>query len=71
MDDDVYIYQTGKIGLKEVYQMYEVYKIIEDGAPIVKQIGYWSNDSNLLYFVEQDKNSRRADLGASIILSCF
>ena len=67
LDDEIYIYQTSSRGLMENYILYEAYKILNKGLPIIKQVGYWSKDLNFLNFVKQDKNSRRSDLRVSII----
>ena len=67
LDDEVYIYHTSRTGLMENYILYEAYKILYKGVPIIKQVGYWSKDLNFLNFVKQDKNSRRSDLRVSIV----
>ena len=66
LDDEVYIYQTGQTGFTEDYQLYEVYKIHDQGAPITEEIGHWSKASNSLKFTTEDKNSRRSDLKVSV-----
>ena len=62
LDDEVYLYQV----VVEDYKLYEAYKISDAGNPIIKQVGYWTKDSNSLNYTEQVKNSRRADLKASV-----
>ena len=65
LDDEVYIYQAGRTGFTEDYQLYEVYKIFHQGAPITNKVGHWSKASNSLNFMTQDKNTRRADMRVS------
>ena len=62
MDDEVYIYQVDTKGSMVYYQLYEAYKIIDQGSPIIRQIGIWSMGAYSLNLMEEDKNSRRANL---------
>ena len=64
LDDEVYIYEIEAINNMS-YQLYEVYKIINQGYPIIKKIGSWSNDAKSLKFVKEVKNARRGDLGVN------
>ena len=61
LDDDIYIYHIEAKGAMH-YQLYEVYKIIDHGHPIIRQVGSWQKDLRSLNFVKENKNARRVDL---------
>ena len=69
MDDDAYIYEVNTKVSLSYYRLHEVYKIYDEGDPIIRHIGSWSrvgrSDSSL-DFIKEDKNSRRRDLRVSI-----
>ena len=69
MDDDIFIYEVNRKDSLSYYQLYEVYKIKDDGVPIIRPIGNWScvglGDSSL-NLMKEDKNSRRKDLRVSV-----
>ena len=71
MDDEVYIYQVDTAeGSISLYQLYEIYKINDESAPIVKKFGSWlkgggGNQTVGLNIVTEDKNYRRNNLGVS------
>ena len=64
LDDEVYIYKIEAIDNMS-YQLYEAYKIIDQGYPIIRQVGSWSKEAKSLRFVKEDKNARRGDLRVS------
>ena len=67
LDDEVYIYI---IHPKELpsrnYALLEVYKIHDEGTPIVNPLGSWSEVFGL-DLVDMNKNSRRCDLNVSTL----
>ena len=65
LDDEVYIYQLDKKHPMKNYSLFEVYKIHDEGAPIINHLGTWSNDIYSLDFEDMNKNSRRHDLRVS------
>ena len=68
MDDDVFIYEVNTNDSLSYCQLHEVYKIIDQGDPIIRRIGNWSrigeSDSSF-NLVREDKNFRRKDLRVS------
>ena len=66
LDDDVYIYQLDAEAPMENYNIYEVYKIHEEGHPLINYLGTWSPDTYSLKLEDIDKNIRRHDLRVSI-----
>ena len=65
LDDEIYIYLMDTKAAKKDYSIYEVYKIYDEGGPILNYLGSWSLDSNYLEIDNMDKNSRRHDLRVS------
>ena len=65
LDDEIYIYLMDTKAYKKNYSIYEVYKIYDEGAPIINHLGSWSLQSNHLEIDNADKNSRRHDLRVS------
>ena len=69
MDDDVFIYEVNTKDSLSYCQLHEVYKISDEGDPIIRHIGNWSrgglSDSSL-NLTKEDKNSRRKDLRVSV-----
>ena len=62
LDDDMYIYQMDTTGKSRKYQLYEVYKIYDEGPPQLNKVGTWSIETGTLDFTDDDKNIRRRDL---------
>ena len=71
LDDEVYTYLLDTKAPMKNYSLYEVYKIHDEGAPIINQLGGWSHDSYLLDFDDMNKNLRRHDLRVSILDSSY
>ena len=69
LDDEVYIYLLNTKAPLKNYNLYEVYKIHDEGAPVMNHLGSWSFDTYSLSFEDLDKSSRRHDLRVSITLS--
>ena len=69
LDDEVYIYMLDTKAPMTNYSLHEVYKIHDEGPPIINHLGSWSFDTYSLSFEDWDKNSRRHDLRVSIQLS--
>ena len=70
LDDDVFIYEVNtKKDSLSYCQLSEVYKISDEGDPVIRYIGNWpggeGSDSSL-NLTKEDKNFRRKDLGVSI-----
>ena len=69
LDDDVFIYEVNTNKSLTYCQLHEVYKIRDEGDPIIRHIGNWSkgggSDSSL-NLLREDKNSRRKDLRVSV-----
>ena len=59
---------TGKTGQ---YQIYEVYKIYDEGPPQLNKVGTWTVDTKALDFSNVDKNIRRRDLKVKIECMSF
>ena len=71
MDDEVYIYELDAKDSMGPYQLYEVYQIRDEGAPILGKFGSWSGVAGVnssLNITKKDKNSRRSDLRVSFHL---
>ena len=68
LDADVYIYKVETVWSSEYYQLYEAYQISGQGAPTIRIVGNWSRDSDSLYFVKEDKYSRRGNLEVSMYI---
>lgn len=66
LDDEVYIYLLDNKAPMKNHNLYEVYKIYNEGPPVINHLGVWSPDTYSLNFEEFDKNSRRRDLKVSI-----
>ena len=66
LDDEVYIYLLETDSPKNGYFLYEVYKIHEEGAPVVNTLGSWSPDTNSIIIDDMERNFRRHDLKVSI-----
>ena len=66
MDDEMYIYQMDTAGKRGLYQLYEVYKIYDEGPPQLNKVGEWTVDTEVLDFTTVDKNIRRRDLKVKI-----
>ena len=64
LNSEVYVYNVETM---VQYQIYEVYKIIEQGEAVIKQVGSWSKESNYFNFVKEDKHSRRRNLRVSAL----
>ena len=72
LDDEMYIYQMDTTGKSGQYQLYEVYKIHDEGAPQVNEVGKWTGETKALDFTDVDKNIRRRDLKVQIqMYICF
>ena len=69
LDDEVYIYLLDTRAPMKNYCLYEVYKIHDEGEPVINHLGSWSLDTNSLDVANMDKNLRRHDLRVSILLS--
>ena len=69
LDDEVYIYLLDNKAPMKNHNLYEVYKIYNEGPPVINHLGVWSPDTYLLNFEDIDKNSRRRDLKVSIFSS--
>ena len=69
LDDEVYIYVLDSKAPMKDYSLYEVYKIHDEGAPVMNHLESWSFDTYSLSFADLDKNSRRHYLRVSIPLS--
>ena len=54
------------MGNKGKYDLYEVYKIHDEGPPQLNKVGSWSADTKVLEFSDVDKNIRRRDLKVKI-----
>ena len=65
LDDDVYIYRIDTNRSKENYELYEVYKIHDGGAPILSNIGSSTSKDECCNFVDVGKNIRRHNLRVS------
>ena len=70
LDDDFFIYEVNTKNDSLFYcQLHEVYKISDEGDPIIRPVGNWSggegSDSSL-NLMKEDKNFRRKDLSVSI-----
>ena len=65
LDDEVYMYLLDTKPPMKNYSLYEVYKVYNEGPPVVNHLGTWSPDTYSLNFEDIDKNSRRSDLGVS------
>ena len=67
LDDEVYVYKVNTADPMSHYELYEVYKISDQSAPIVREIGSWSlrNGNGANKIVMEDKNYRRNDLRVS------
>ena len=50
------------MGNEQKYDLYEVYKIHNEGPPQLNKVGSWSADTKVLEFTDVDKNIRRRDL---------
>ena len=46
IDDDVYIYQLHELEQNSKYELYEIYKILENTTPILNHIRSWSFGEN-------------------------
>ena len=72
LDDDVFLYEVNTNDSLSYCQLHEVYKIRDEGDPIVRHIGNWSrggrSDSSL-NLMKEDKNFRRMDLRVSVFNS--
>ena len=69
MDDDVFIYEVNTKDCVSCYQLHEVYKITDQGDPIIRHLGSWSRErksETFFDFMKDDKNARRKDLRVSI-----
>ena len=66
LDDEMYIYQMDTTGKSGQYQLFEVYKIYDEGPPQLNKVGKWTVESKALDFTEVDKNIRRRDLKVKI-----
>ena len=66
LDDEVYIYLLDTKAPMKNYNLYEVYKILAEGAPVINHLGSWSFGTYSLDFKDMDKHSRRHDLRVSI-----
>ena len=64
LNSEVYVYNVETM---VQYQIYEVYKIIDQGDAVIKQVASWSKESNYLNFVKEDKHSRRRNLRVSVL----
>ena len=62
----MYIYQVDTTGKSGQYQLYEVYKIHDEGPPQVNEVGKWTGETKTLDFTDVDKNIRRRDLKVKI-----
>ena len=71
LDDDMYIYQMDTTGKTGQYQIYEVYKIYDEGPPQLNKVGTWTVDTKALDFSNVDKNIRRRDLKVKIECMSF
>ena len=72
MDDDAYVYEVNTKDSLPYYRLHEVYKVNDEGDPIIRQIGRWSrggSSDSSLYFMKEDKNSRRRDLRVSTFIN--
>ena len=69
LDDEVYIYLLDTKAPRKNYSLYEVYKIHDQGAPVINQLGSWSPHTYSMNIYDMDRNSRRHDLRVSICLS--
>ena len=72
MDDDVFIYEVISKDALPYYQLHEVYKIRDEGDPIVRHIGNWprgGRSDSSLNLMKEDKNFRRMDLRVSVFNS--
>ena len=67
LDDEVYIYMLDTKAPVKNYNLYEVYKIHDEGAPVINHLGYWAHDSYLLDLDKMNKNLRRDDLSVSML----
>ena len=65
-DDEIYTYVLETKSSKKNYSLYEVYKIHDEGAPIINQLGSWSPNDNSLEIDDMNKHSRRHDMRVSI-----
>ena len=64
LNSEVYVYNVETM---VQYRIYEVYKIIDQGDAVIKQVASWSMESNYLNFVKEDKYSRRRNLRVSVL----
>lgn len=62
LDDEIYIYEMDTMKKRRSYELYEVYKIFDDGTPQMNKVGDWYTDTKILNFTNKDKNIRRRDL---------
>ena len=70
LDDQVYIYQAESL---HHFKLYEVYKISEGSAPIIRQFGTWSTGDEAQYtrkMIIEAKNYKRNDFGVSGLRFC-
>ena len=69
LDDEVFIYEVNTKDYVSSYQLHEVYKITNQGDPMIRHLGSWSREGKsgtFFDFMKDDKNSRRKDLRVSI-----
>ena len=72
LDDDAYVYEVNTKDSLPYYRLHEVYKVNDEGDPIIRQIGRWSrggSSDSSLYFMKEEKNSRRRDLRVSTFIN--
>ena len=62
LDNEIYIYQMDSMKKSKTYELYEVYKIFDEGSPQINKVGDWYSDTKILDFTNQDKNIRRRNL---------